>query len=216
MTAPVEPTLDAPADDPRPPADRQPEPRPAREPAPTDAEDFDSLPPWAQKAIRDARADAAKSRTSAKQTAADEARTALTAQIARALGLGDDEAPDPDALAEQIEQAQAVAWRNGVELQVHRVASRLGADAEALLDSNSFIDTLDDLVDDDPRSREFAEQLEAKVQAAMDKSSKYRAATGQAPPAAPRPDPSQGPKGPAAPTRPTSLYDAISRHVTAT
>lgn len=213
MTAPVEPTLDAPADDPRPTPDRQPEPRPARDPQATDAEDFASLPDWAQKAIRDARNDAAKSRTTAKQTAAEEARQALTAQIARALGLGEEDTVDPDDLAEQIEQAQATAWRNGVELQVHRVATRLGGDAEALLDSNSFIDMLDDLVEVDPRSPEFATQLESKVLAAMEKSSKYRAATGQAPPAAPRPDPSQGPKGPAAPARPTSLFDAISRHV---
>ena len=111
-------------------------------------------------------------------------------------------------------RAQAAAWRSGVELQVHRVASRLGGNADALLDSLSFIDSLDDLVDEDPRSAEFSTQLEAKVQAAMEKNQNYRA-TGQAPAAspAPRPDPSQGPRGASPAARPTSLFDAISKAV---
>jgi hypothetical protein len=217
MTAPVEPTLDAPAAEPTPATG--PAPQEGAKPDPqrttTQGEDIASLPDWAQKAIRDARSEAAKSRTTAKQSAAEEARQELTQQIAKALGLGDDEPVDPAELTSQIEHAQAVAWRNGVELQVHRLAARHGADPDALLDSNAFIDSLDDLVEDDPRSSDFATALEAKVQAALERSPKYRAAAGQAPPAAPRPDPSQGPKGPAAPTRPTSLFDAINRHITA-
>jgi hypothetical protein len=217
MTAPTEPMPGASVDDPTahtaqdPLAVRPEEPR--TEPA-TAAENTADLPDWAQKALRDARAEAARSRTTAKQTAADEARQELTAQIARALGLSEDEEVDPGALTEQIEQAQAAAWRSGVELQVHRVASRLGGNADALLDSLSFIDSLDDLVDADPRSADFATELEAKVQAALEKNQNYRAA-GQAPAAstAPRPDRSQGPRGAAPAARPTSLFDAISKAV---
>lgn len=217
MTAPIEPTPGAPAVEPTPnaaPVFTPPKPEPPRAEPQAPAEDIAELPDWAQKALRDARADAAKSRTTAKQTAADEARQELTAQIAKALGLAEDEEVDPAALTGQIEQAQAAAWRSGVELQVHRVASRLGGNADALLDSLSFIDSLDDLVDADPRSAEFTAQLEAKVQAALEKNQNYRA-TGQAPaaPSAPRPDPSQGARGASPAARPTSLFDAISKAV---
>lgn len=216
MTMPVEPALDAPAVEPtlasalqQPQEGQQQRTEPAKS-----SEDIADLPDWAQKAIRDARAEAAKTRTSAKQTAADEARQELTAQIARALGLAEDEEVDPGELTAQIEQAQAAAWRSGVELQVFRAAGQFGASADALLDSLTFIDSLDDLVDVDPRSAEFSAHLEAKVQAAMEKNPNYRAA-GQAPaaPTAPRPDRSQGPRGAAPAARPTSLFDAISKAV---
>lgn len=228
MTAPTEPMPGASVDDPTAHtaldgafATPRPEPPRTDPAAPQNAEDIAALPDWAQKAIRDARAEAAKSRTSAKQTAADEARQELTAQIAKALGLADDEEVDPAELTEQIEQAQAAAWRSGVELQVHRVASRLGGNADALLDSLAFIDSLDDLVDVDPRSGEFSTQLEAKVQAALDRNSSYRAAsqaqaastTPTASANTPRPDPSQGARGPGAATRPNSLYAAIAEHL---
>lgn len=217
MTAPTEPMPGASVDDPTAHTAPNLDPPVVKDPAPAEpstAEDIAALPAWAQKALRDARADAARSRTTAKQSAADEARQEMTAQIARALGLGEDEELDPAELTEQIEQAQAAAWKSGVELQVHRLAGRLGGNADALLDSMSFIDTLDDLVDVDPRSAEFVEQLEALVQAAMEKNPNYRAA-GQAPaaPTAPRPDRSQGPRGAGQAARPTSLFDAIARSV---
>jgi hypothetical protein len=223
MTMPTEPTLDVSAVEPTP------APAPASAPAPQEgaaaepqkpAEDITALPEWAQKAIRDARAEAAKTRTTAKQTAAEEARTELTQQIARALGLAEDDKVDPAALTEQISQAQNDAWRAGVELNVYRLAGRLGADADKLLDSIAFVDSLDDLVDADPRSPDFTTQLEAKVQAALERNPLYRAASqaqaaSTTPPAsnAPRPDPSQGARGPGAATRPTSIFDAVAAHL---
>jgi hypothetical protein len=211
VTAPNEPTPGAPAT----------EPTAAPETAPgapeQTAEDITSLPDWAQKQIRDARSEAAKSRTTAKQTAAQEARDQLTAQIAKALGIGQEGEPvSAEDLAGQIEDAQTAAWVSTVELQIYRTAAALGADADALLDSNAFRQSIDDLGDEDPRTPEFAEQLKAKVQAALEsKPDKYRAA-GQAPasPTAPRPDPSQGSRGPAV-ARPTSLGDAIAQHMAA-
>lgn len=206
MTQPVEPTPGAPA----------PEPTPTPTPAgPAPAEDITSLPDWAQRQIRDARAEAAKSRTTAKQTAAEEARQQTLAQVAKALGIGKEGEPvDPADLTAQIEAAQAAAWVSGVELQVHRFAGRLGADAEALLDSNAFRDTLDDLVDDDPRSTKFATALEAKVLEALTRNPGKYKANGQAPvgTTAPRPDPSQGSRGAAPQQRATSLREAIDRH----
>lgn len=213
MTAPVEPTPGAPADDPTPNAAPSPAEPQRTEPV-QPAEDISSLPDWAQKQIRDARAEAGKARTGAKQAAAEEATAELTARLARALGLAGDEPVDPDELTAQIEQAQSVAWRNGVELQVFRAAGALGANPDALLDSMAFIDSLDDLVDEDPRSPEFAAALQTKVQEALARSNSYKA-TGQAPAAtsAPRPDPSQGARGASPAARPTSLFDAISQAV---
>jgi hypothetical protein len=204
VTQPAEPTPGAPATDPNPQNPPNPQSPPA--PAPTapstspaqPAEDLASLPEWAQKQIRDARAEAAKSRTTAKQTAAEEARTEMAKQVAKALGIDTgDTPPDPAELTKQIEQAQAQAWRSGTELQVYQAAAQLGANAAALLDSLSFIDSLDDLVDADPRSAEFATALQAKVQEAMTRNPSFKV-NGAAPasPAVPRPDPSQGARGP--------------------
>lgn len=201
MTQPAEPTPGAPAAEPTREdlgyTDAQVtrmEQEAATGPAPA-AEDISSLPDWAQKQLRDARAEAAKSRTTAKQNAAAEARAELTAQLAKALGLAEDEPVDPAELTSQIEHAQSVAWRNGVELQVFRAAGSLGANPEALLDSMSFIDSLDDLVDEDPRSPEFTEALKEKVAAALERNPGYRAAQQATGPAGPRPDPSQGARG---------------------
>jgi hypothetical protein len=202
VTAPTEPTPGAPAAEPTP----QPAPTPVEPAKPAATEDITSLPEWAQKQIRDARAEAAKSRTTAKQTAADEARQETLATIAKALGIGEEGKPvDPAQLTAQIEQAQAEAWRSTVELQVYRHAPQ---HADALLDSLKFIDSLDELVEMDPRSPDFATALEAKVQEAV-----AGKANGQAPVAtAPRPDPSQGARGAPATGRPTSLGQAIDAH----
>jgi len=205
VTAPIEPTPGAPAAEPSPQTDPT-----GLAPAAPETEDVTSLPQWGQDLVAKLRAEAAKARTTAKQTAAEEARQQLTADVARALGLAGDDPVTPEKLTEQIAAAQDAAWRSGTELQVHRVAARLGADPEALLDSNAFIDSLDDLVDVDPRSAEFATQLETKVQAALEKSpNKYKAAGLASAPSGPRPDPSQGARGPAVPLRPTDLGSAI-------
>jgi hypothetical protein len=116
----------------------------------------------------------AKSNVAAAQQA-EQYKSQLEAML-KAAGVGaEGEIADPAQLTDHLERAQAVAWQSGVELQLLRLGPRLGADAEALLDSNSFIDSLDDLVEDDPRSPEFAAALEAKVKAAIEKNPKYRA-----------------------------------------
>lgn len=215
MTQPPEPTPGAPATEPTP---QQPGPAPAQ-PAEPAVEDISALPEWAQKQIRDARAEAAKSRTTAKQTAAEQARQETLAQVAKALGIGEEGKPvDPAELTAQIEQAQTAAWRSAVELAVYRAAPQHGANPDALLDSLKFIDSLDDLVEVDPRSPEFAAALASKVQEAVAGNPSYKAAAGQAPAAQqnPRPDPTQGSRGAApAPTRTGSLTEAIRAHYSA-
>ncbi|GAA0738737.1 hypothetical protein Drose_04220 [Dactylosporangium roseum] len=234
MTMPVEPTLDAPAVEPTsvtaPAAPAEPakpaKPEPQRATA-SQAEDIASLPDWAQKAIRDARNEAAKSRTTAKQTAADEARQQTLAQVAKALGLNPDgtELDDPAVLAEQYQQQMVEyrneAWGAAANLRLYQLGTELGANIAALTDSVSFMDSLDELTEMDPHSDEFADLLRSKVQAALERNQHYRAAsqaqaastTPQASANAPRPDPSQGARGVSAAARPSSLFDAISRHV---
>lgn len=210
MTQPAGPTPAAPANDPIP---QNPGPAPANPADPTPSEDVAALPEWAQKQIQSLRAEAAKARTTAKQTAADEARQELTQQIAQALGLQGDEPPNPTELAAQVQQAREAAWELGLRLEVHEMAGRLGANASALLDSVAFLNSLADLDDVDPDTPDFTAALEAKVQAALEKNPNYRA-TGQAPaaPAGPRPDPSQGSRGNAPTPTDRSLTGAIRAH----
>jgi hypothetical protein len=197
MTEPVQPSPGAPAE----PA------APIAAPAPAlPAEDLASLPDWAQKQIREARAEAGKARTEAKANAAAEARQALAADVAKALGIVGDEPPDPAELTRQISLAQDQAWTAAVELQVWRLAQEHGGDPGSMLDSMAFIASLDDLADVDPRSKEFREQLASKVQAA---SAKYPARSGTGQASTPRPDPSQGAKSPTR-VRASSLTEAVA------
>lgn len=112
----------------------------------TEAKTVEELPDWAQNIVRDARAEAAKSRVNGK-TAAEEAQKAITEQIGKALGLvkdGDD-APDPAALTQAATEAQAEAKAARVELAVYRAAGAAQADPAALLDSRAFLDAVKDV-----------------------------------------------------------------------
>jgi hypothetical protein len=153
--------------------------QPATPPA-VEAQDVSSLPPWAQKLITDTRSEAAKHRTE-KQTAAQQAQAAQAQRdaILKAAGLkpdGTEADPDPAALAEQIQEARAVAWTNAVELSVVRSALAVGADSEKLIDSRAFIDSLDAFVDLDPNSAEFKTKLADHVKAYVDKHPTFKAA----------------------------------------
>jgi hypothetical protein len=93
--------------------------------------------------LADARREAGKQRTTAKQRAAEEARAELAQQIGKALGLvTDDTPPDPDQLAQQLAAEQAKARQTAVELAVFRTAPAAGADPDALLDSRTFAESV--------------------------------------------------------------------------
>lgn len=160
--------------------------------------DISSLPDWAQKAIRDARADAGKARTNAKAQAADQARQDLAQQIGKALGLikDGDAAPDPAKLAEQLAGAQAEGQQARTELAVFRAAAKHGADPEKLLDSRKFADKLKNV---DPSDSKKISDL---IKAAVEDNPTYRAT--QAPPASGAP---MGGKPPA--TKPKTLAAAV-------
>jgi hypothetical protein len=170
-------------------ADPQPAPTPVEPAKPAATEDITSLPEWAQKQIRDARAEAAKSRTTAKQTAADEARQETLATIAKALGIRRGRQAGRSGGADQARSSRRRP-RRGAPPWSFRYTGTRPQHADALLDSLKFIDSLDELVEMDPRSPDFATALEAKVQEAV--ASK---ANGQAPVAT-------APRGPTLPRVP--------------
>lgn len=127
----------------------------------------DALPGPVADAIRAARKDAGAARTNAKAQAAQEARDALIKELSAAAGHGTAEDP-PDAakLAEHLQQSRAETASVQVELRLLRLANKLGANADELLDSLSFRDAVDNLdvtdwVDFDTKVTELIGQRQA-------------------------------------------------------
>ncbi|WP_052372643.1 hypothetical protein [Amycolatopsis taiwanensis] len=137
-------------------------------------DDVASLPEWAQKQIRDLRTEAAGNRTKAKETEQTHQQT-LDA-IAKALGLKQDEPPDPAKLAEELTNERSSRRQALVELAVFKTASKQGADPDALADSRAFMSALDKL---DPTAEDFAAKLSETIKKAVQDNPKLK--TGQAP-----------------------------------
>ncbi|MGW7514788.1 hypothetical protein ACWGJ2_04270 [Streptomyces sp. NPDC054796] len=93
-----------------------------------------------------ARAEAGKSRITAKQKAADEARQELADKL---LGILDPskagQQATPEELTQQLSTAQEQARSTAVELAVYRTAREAGGDPDALLDSRQFADAVAEL-----------------------------------------------------------------------
>ncbi|MFI1677055.1 hypothetical protein [Streptomyces sp. NPDC020607] len=125
-----------------------------------------------EKELAEARKDAGKARTDAKKQAADDAVSALTQQLGKALGfVKDDTPPDPKALADAIaqkdttiSQKDSVIRAKDVELAVWTRADKLQARAGALLDSRSFVAKLADL---DPSEKGFTTALDTAIKEAV-------------------------------------------------
>lgn len=182
-----------------------------------ETQDVSSLPDWAQKALKDARADAAKARTGAKQQAADDAVKKVMGDIAKALGMSPDGELTPDQLNEQYQQQIEERDARIAELEANQTeamfqgyirdaAKGLALDASMLAGWQNFRDEVEAELDD-----EFTDD---DLKAAVEKVAKtYQgrpqfAANGTAPPrsGAPMPGaPTQQPK------RPRSLTEALGR-----
>ncbi|TMR91325.1 hypothetical protein [Nonomuraea basaltis] len=175
-----------------------------------DAKRVDQLPSWAQKLIKDTRAEAADWRSKLKdaQKAADDAtaqqgpsqdeiteqvKTDFAQQIAKALGLAaEEESPiDPqqvietltserDTTAKERDAEKERHRRALIELAVHRASQKVGADPDALLDSRNFLKAVRDL---DPDAEEFSTTLTETIQTAVENNPKFKAATQAGPPA---------------------------------
>lgn len=128
-----------------------------------------------RKELKQANADAAKARTTAKKNAAEEAKAELVQQMGRALGLikdDKDEAPDPAKLTAEIERATAAHRETAVELAIYRSAGKHGADPDALTDSRTFLSSIKDL---DPSDEGFAKAVSAAIKAAVADNPKLKA-----------------------------------------
>lgn len=97
-----------------------------------------------QKELSKVRQEAAGHRVAAK-TAAEQAQKELTDKLAVALGLKPDAAADPEALTKSLTDAQATAAKAARELAIFKAASTHGADPNRLLDSNSFMSSVQGL-----------------------------------------------------------------------
>jgi hypothetical protein len=106
------------------------------------------------------------------QTKAEREKTEATLKaVQKALGLAEDDKPDPVKLAAQLEEARAAEQARRVEMQVLRLAPKLGGDPDALLDSQAFTAKLKGL---DPADPAFAEDVEDLITEAVKKNARYR------------------------------------------
>lgn len=198
-----------PAPEPTPPASTAPETPPAAavtppaEPKPTPppakSENVWDDPEAAKAEIDRLRRENAASRTNAKAQAAEEARNELAQTIGKALGLVEDEQIDPAKLADQVQASQAATRRAQVELAVFRIAAEAGGDPVALLDSASFLASLDQV---DPAD---AAALKAAVETAVTSNPRLAATPGD--PRPPAPNPAQGSSG-SGPSTPGQLSES--------
>ncbi|MGW3072363.1 hypothetical protein [Kitasatospora sp. NPDC001132] len=128
------------------------------------------------KELADTRKEVGKERTTAKETAAQEARTALVQELGKALGLIKDEKappPDPAKLTAEIERAQAAHRETAIELAVFKGAAAHGADPGALTDSRAFMARLGKL---DPTDDKFATKVGEAIKQAVTDNPKLAAA----------------------------------------
>jgi hypothetical protein len=125
-----------------------------------------------------ARAEAGKTRVTAKQKAADDARQELTAQLLSILDPSKAGQPaTPEQLTQQLTAAQEQARQTAVELAVYRTAPAAGANPDALLDSRAFATAVAALDPNDTAA------VTAAIQAAV--TANPRLAAQQAAPAGP-------------------------------
>lgn len=142
-------------------------------------------------------------RTNAKAQAADEARKELAQQVAKTLGLGEDETPvDPAELTRQIEAEKAARRSTQVELAIYKAAAKAGGDPDALLDSRSFLATLDDV---DPSD---SDAVVAAISAAVEGNPRLGV---EKPSRLPAPNPAQGSSAGGAPSLSDQIADAEKR-----
>lgn len=170
----------------------------------------DSLPDPIAKVIKDLRAENASDRTTAKETAAKEAREALLQEFGKQLGfIKDDDKPDPAALTAAIgEKDTRIGGLEGtvrsltVELAAYKAAPKHEANAAALLDSRAFMESVAGL---DPTAADFPTKLDDAIKAAVEANQQLRMVPG-----VPRRGGGDFPGGPGTTGRPNSLGQAVA------
>lgn len=114
----------------------------------------------------------AKARTTSKANAAKEERTKLLAEFGKVLGITDEE-PDAAKLTESLSAARTEADTAARERDAIRIARRLGADDETMLDSASFLAKLHKL---DRRGDTYTEDLAALMAKEVEDNPRFKAA----------------------------------------
>lgn len=171
----------------------------ATPPAPNPWED----PKVAEAEIKRLRGENAKDRTDAKAQAAEDARKELAASIGKILDPTATEPTDPAALAQQVTTSQAETKQARVELAVFRNATAANGDAAALLDSTSFLKSLEAIDPNDSAA------VTAAITSAVAANPRLGAApTAPADPRAPAPNPAQGASAGGAPGLDAQIADA--------
>jgi hypothetical protein len=175
---------DPPAPDPAP--SDPPAPDPQRQPPWGDPANFDAEKAW--QTIQNLRKE--KGANPAVQAELDQLKQAQQAQqdaIAKALGLKKDEAPDPAALAQQVEaangkvtEAETRAANSDRRLAVVVAAIDHSANVKALLDSSSFLASIAEI---DPAD---TAAISAAVKKAVDDNDHFKVATTPSFPGGPR------------------------------
>lgn len=184
---------------------------PAETPAEGDDEHGSTADDPKLKAARD---EAAQNRIRARE-AKDAADTAaskydqLVQTLGKGLGLikddgdGKTEAPDAEALAAQVAEAQTKATDSARELAVYKAAATNGADPTKLLDSRSFLASIAEVDHGDEAA------LSAAIKAAVQGNQSF--ALGRVSGASTA-DTASGPGGGSAPKAEMSIQDAVSAH----
>jgi hypothetical protein len=151
-------------------------PKPAPPAAKSTGKDADDDPKAVisrlERELKEARGEAAKTRTTAKAQAADEAKKQFATEIGKLLGLvEDDSPPDPAKLAAAVAEKdgrigdlEGALRAKDVELAVHLRAEKHQAKASALLDSRSFLKAVADL---DPTAKSFGAALDSAIKDAV-------------------------------------------------
>lgn len=160
-----------------------------------------------------ARNEAAQNRIKAKDAkeAADTAASKydqLVQTLGKGLGLikdddGEAPAPDAEALAAQVAEAQTKATESARELAVYKAAATNGADPTKLLDSRSFLASIAEVDHGDEAA------LSAAIKAAVQGNQSF--ALGRVSGASTA-DTASGPGGGSAPKAEMSIQDAVSAH----
>jgi hypothetical protein len=95
--------------------------------------------------VSKARSDAKNYRTQLREADPTKVRSEVMTEVAKALGLAQEQAPDPAALAQQLAERTSVATQAQRELAVYKAAASASANPNALLDSVSFMRSLADV-----------------------------------------------------------------------
>ena len=156
--------------------------------------------------LKAARDEAAQNRIKARE--ATEQKDALIQQLGKALGLikdddGKGEGPDAEALAAQVEKSQAEATTAARELAVYKAAASNGADPAKLLDSRSFLSSIENVDHTDEAA------IGKAIKAAVEGNRSFASvrATG-----ASTADTASGPGGGSTPKGEVSIADAVAAH----